>query len=128
MSGLFTTPMDTCASKGARAPHFFKGGLGRKVCLGMSGTRRELAPAVALEQPVDRRGGHFLAHLGLVGLLDLGDREHPTGVRALGKWLQKLPLLLNAQVLAVSAASRADIKDGIPLLGPARVQHMHGGR
>lgn len=104
MSGLFTTPMDTCASKGARAPHFFKGGLGRKVCLGMSGTRRELAPAVALEQPVDRRGGHLLTYLALVGLLDLGDREHPASVCAFGKWSQALPLLLHAQVLVASAA------------------------
>jgi hypothetical protein len=40
---------------------FFKGGLGRLVCFRMPGSRHDLAPAVSLQQSVDRRTRDVLA-------------------------------------------------------------------
>ncbi len=41
----------------------------RNVCLGVPRARHHLAPAVPLQQPVDGRAGHLLAHPVPVGLL-----------------------------------------------------------
>jgi len=104
---------------------FFKGGLRRYVRLGVTRTRHHLAPAVAVQQSVNRRGGHLLAQLILVSLLDLRHRQHPARLGALDEWRQKLLLLLGAEVLVMPAAAPAQIEDGISLLRPARVQDMH---
>jgi len=59
---------------------FFKGGLGRLVCFRMPGSRHDLAPAVSLQQSVDRRAGDLLASALSVGLLHLGNRQHAPGL------------------------------------------------
>ena len=104
---------------------FFKGGLRRYVRLGVTRTRHHLAPAVAVQQSVDRGRRHLLAQLFLVRLLDLGHGQHPASFGALNERRQQLLLLLGAEVLMMPAAAPAQIEDGISLLGPARVQDMH---
>jgi len=80
---------------------------------------------VAIQKPVNRRGGHLLAQLVLVSLLDLRHRQHPARLGTLDEGRQKLLLLLGAEVLVMPAAAPAQIEDGISLLRPARVQDMH---
>jgi len=84
---------------------FFKGGLRRHVCLGVSWARHHLAPTVAIQKPVDRRGGHLLAQSFLVGLLDLRHRQHAARLGTLDEWRQKLLLLLWAEVLVMPAVT-----------------------
>ena len=83
---------------------------------------------MAVQQSVDGRRGHLLAQLRLIGLLDLGHRQHAARFGALDERRQELVLLLGAEVLVVPAAAPAQIEDGIALLGPARVQDVHRRR
>ncbi len=108
-------------------PSFFKGDLGCNVSLGMPEPRGHLAPTMTVKQPVNRRWRYRLAHLRLVRLLNLGHRQHPACLRALDERRQQILLLFCAEVLMVSAASTSNVKDGITLLGPSRVHHMHCG-
>lgn len=78
-----------------------------------------LAPAVPIQQPVDHRRRHRLAHLLLVSLLDLCHPEHAAGFSPVDERRQDLRLLLGAQVLEVSTAPAAQVEQGIHFLGPA---------
>ena len=80
---------------------------------------------MAVQQSIDRGRSHRLAQLFAVGLLDLGHREHAASLGAFDERRQELLLLLGAEVLVVSAATPAHVKDGVALLGPPRVQDMH---
>ena len=82
----------------------------------MPRARHDLAPTVAVQQSIDRGRSHRLAQLFPVGLLDLGHREHAAGLGAFDERRQELLLLLGAEVLVVSAATPAHVKDGVALL------------
>ena len=94
----------------------------------MPRTRYDLAPAVPVQQPVDGRAGHLLAHPLAVGLLQLGHCQHPVVAGPLHERSKQLLLLFGREVLVVSAATPAHVEDRLALLGPARVHDVHGGR
>lgn len=83
---------------------------------------------MTIKEPVDRRGRHRLAHLLLVGQLNLRDRQHSAGLRSPHEWRKQGLLLVFAEVLMTPATSTSKLEDGAPLLGKPRVQDMHCGR
>src|ERR1019366_807400 len=107
---------------------FFKGGLRRYIRLGVPWPWHDLAPAVAVQQPVDRRGRHVLAQLLLVGPLDFRHRQHAASLGALDERRQELALLLRSEVLVTPATSASQIEEGVAFFGPARMDHMHRRR
>lgn len=90
----------------------------------MAGARNHLAPAVPIQQSVDRRGRHLLARFLLVGLLDLCNLEHAASTRLGDERRQDQRLFLGTQVLMVSSSPAAHLENGVAFLGPARMHHM----
>src|SRR5215475_6420501 len=74
-----------CAFRTASGKPFFKSILRRKVALGMKRTRRQLAPAMPMQQVVDRAVAGRVPDRVLVGRLEIVDVQHLAGTRGLGK-------------------------------------------
>ena len=104
---------------------FFKGRLGRNVCLGVPRARDDLAPAVAIEQPVDGARSHRLAYALLVGAAHLCHLQHAAGAGLPDEGGKQLSLVLGREVLVIAPALGLEIEDGLALASEARVNVVH---
>lgn len=80
---------------------FFPVLLRLRVTLRMLFIGRELSPAVAMQQVVDRGQGHGATQRRLQDRLDLRHHQHPAGTRAIQEGLEHLDLPFRAEPMDV---------------------------
>jgi hypothetical protein len=89
----------------ASGKFFFEGVLCRAVTVGMKRTRHQLAPAMPVQQIVDRAVAGFVANGLFIGQLEILDVQQLPGTGGLGIAGQQGPFLCDAHVLALASAA-----------------------
>src|SRR5947209_15972301 len=85
---------------------FFKSILRREVALGMKRTRHQLAPAVPLQEVVDRVVAGRMPDRFLVGRLEIMDVQHLAGASRFGKTREQGLFFSQRHVLMFASAIR----------------------
>jgi len=100
----------------SRRGSFFPLRLSRLVALRVALVGGQFAPAVAVQQLVDRGQRHGAPQLGFEFHLDLADHEDATVAGAIQERRQRLALLLDRHVLAAAPATRGalPVADNLP--------------
>lgn len=92
---------------------FFKSLLPYGSGLAMPGPGRQLAPAVARQQPIDRRLGHRVAHSLFVGPLHRAYFQHAALLGAGAKPLQQSLFGFPRQILMPTTATSPTFQHGL---------------
>lgn len=110
----------------SRSGSFFPLLLSQWIALRVALVRSQLAPAVAVQQVVDRRERNRAAQGRLKLRLDLADHQNATRASVLQQWHEQLALLLGRHVLAPSAPARRALAIACDLAGQKAVAQAAG--
>jgi len=127
-------PAQSARAWASRSGIFFPLLLSQRVALRVALVGCELAPAVAVQQVVDRGQRHRAPESGFDLGLDLADDQNASGAGALQERRKQLALLLGGHVLAAAATTRLALAVTDNLTGqeavaqPARPWHRATNR
>src|SRR5262249_50510168 len=104
---------------------FFKGILRRQVALGMKRSRHQLAPAVPVQEVIDRAVAGRMPDRFLVGRLEIVDVQHLPGAGRFGKPREQGFFFGQRHVLVLASAIRLGFEglDAAVLIGHVRTVH-----
>src|SRR5262245_21545599 len=109
----------------ASGKRFFKCILRREVALGMKRTRHELAPAVPVQEVIDRAVAGFVSDRFLIGRFEIMDVQHLASAGGFGKTRQQCLFFGQRHVLVLASAVWLGLErpDATLVIGHVRTVH-----